>query len=172
MSLVRRCLPWASECKPRHELDGDGRIRDGMVALEEHWRTQDGHIEGDNWVDAYAGGNLEHNFVDGLYVRKVVMPGGMLFTTKIHKVNHPFFMTEGKCRVLTEEGVVDLVAPHHGITKAGTKRLMYIVETMTWYTIHATKETDPAEVEKEVIAKDFGEFDIKDEDIKRLTETE
>ena len=151
------------------EISGDGRIRDGMVKLEDHWRKTDGFIEGDNWVDEYAGGKLLHNFVNGLYVRCVVMPKGMLFTTKIHKVDHPFFMTEGSCRILTEEGVEDLIAPHHGITKAGTKRLMYIVETMTWYTIHATDKTSPAEVEEAGSAKDFGEFDIKDSDILKLT---
>ena len=152
------------------EISGDSRIRDGMVELEESWRDQGGQIEGDAWVDEFAGGELEHNFVGGMYVRKVVMPAGMFFTTKIHKVNHPYFMTEGRCRVLTEEGVIDLKGPHHGITKAGTKRLMYIVEKMTWYTIHATKRNDPAAVEREVIAKDFGDFDFSEEDLTKLME--
>ena len=165
-ALIRIARRWLPFLRPRLELSGDPRIRDGMVALEDEWKKGE-HSEGDAWVGEH-GGDLEHNFVDGLYVRRVVMPAGMLFTTKIHKVNHPFFMIRGKCRVLTEEGVIDLEAPHHGITRAGTKRLMYIVEEMTWYTIHATKKTDPAAVERDVIAKDFGEFDIRDEDVKKL----
>ena len=167
MGIVRKWLPFM---RPRMEISGDRRLREGMVALEDTWKETGECSEGDDWVEVHSG-DLEHKFVDGLYVRKVVMPAGMLFTTKIHKVNHPYFMTKGKCRVLTEEGVEDLEGPHHGITRAGTKRLMYIVEEMTWYTIHATKKKDPAAVEREVIAKDFSEFDIRDEDVKKLMGT-
>jgi hypothetical protein len=144
--------------------------RDSLIELEDHWKSSEiPTFEGDDWADAIEGGELVHDFAGGLYVRKVVLPAGMLLITKIHKVTHPYFMLSGKCRVLTEDGVEDMVGPIQGITLAGTKRLMYIVEEVTWYTIHATDKLTPDEVEKEIIAKDYGELSFTSAEIEKLT---
>ena len=156
------------EKKPELGISGSVDIRKGLLQLEEAWKSEDGHSLGDDWVDRVEGGGLEHQFINGLYVRMVHLPAGMFFTTKIHKVRHPYFVLHGKCRILTEEGVVDMIAPHHGITEPGTKRLMYIVEDVVWYTVHATDKTTPEEVEEEVIAKDYGEFKMEVKDLKKL----
>lgn len=144
--------------KPKLELQGDLKVREGIVKIDEVWKNQEGSITGNDWVEAIPGSEMEHHFVNGLYMRKAVAPAGMLFTTQIHKVRHPFFILSGACRILTEEGVITLTAPHQGFTEVGTKRLMYILEDITWYTIHATDKTTVEEVENEVLAKDFGEF--------------
>ena len=100
----------------------------------------------------------------------VRLPAGMTFTTKIHKKKHPFFLMSGKCRVLTEEGVVDMVGPMMGVTPPGTKRLMYIEEEVVWYTVHRTDKTNPQDVEEEVIAKDFTEFEFSEEQLLKIQE--
>lgn len=146
-------------------------IRKGMLQLEEYWKSEEGHTIGDDWVDRVEGGELEHQFMNGLYVRKVHLPKGMFLTTKIHKVRHPYFVLQGKCRIMSEGGVVDIVAPYHGITEPGTKRLMYIVEDVVWYTVHATDKTTPEEVEEEVIAKDFGEIELTEQEKIELIRT-
>ena len=71
---------------------------------------------------------------------------------------------------MTEEGAMDMEGPMHGITPAGTKRLMYILEDVVWYTVHATDKTDPGDVEEEVIAKDYDEFIFKESDILKIQE--
>lgn len=146
-------------------------IRDGMLKLEEYWKSEEGHTVGDDWVDRVEGGELEHQFVEGLYIRKVHLPKGMVCTSKIHAKRHPFFILKGKIRILSEEGVVELQAPYHGITEAGTKRLVYVLEDCIWYTLHATDKTTPEEVEDEVIAKDFGEIELTEQEKIELIRT-
>jgi|TARA_R110002096_G_scaffold203430_2_gene388564 hypothetical protein len=144
--------------------------RESLIELEDHLKLSEiPTFEDDDWADANEGGELVHEFAAGLYVRKAVVPAGMLFITKIHKKTHPYFMLSGKCRVLTEDGVEDMVGPRHGLTPAGTKRLIYVVEDVTWYTVHATDKLTPDEVEKEVIAKDYGELSFTSAEIKNLT---
>lgn len=143
--------------RPRHELRGSPEVREAMTQLEKHWE-QGEHVVGDAWVDVVDGG-LEHQFINGLYVRMVRLPAGMTFTTKIHKKKHPFFLMSGRCRVVTAEGFEILEGPMMGVTEPGTKRLMHIEEEVVWYTVHRTDKTNPQDVEEEVIAKNFLEVE-------------
>ena len=156
--------------KPKHELSGDPAVREAIVGIDEAWKSRGDSLIGNDWVEKIPGAEMEHHFVNGLYIRMAKAPAGMLFTTQIHKVRHPFFILSGAARVLTEEGIVTLGAPHHGFTEAGTKRLMYILEDITWYTVHATDKTTVEEVEEEVLAKDFGELEFNQEQIKNIQE--
>ena len=112
---------------------------------------------------------VKHSFADGCYVREIFNPAGELLVTKIHKKEHPFFLMKGKMSILTEEGVKHIQAPHHGITKTGTKRIIYTHTDCVFITVHATNKTDVAEIENEVIAKDFNDPAISLEEFKQLT---
>ena len=101
---------------------------------------------------------LIHHFADGLYVREMRAPKGMLNVSKLHKTNHPYFILKGDVSVLTENGVVRIKAPQFGITKAGTKRIVYFHEDTVWITVHATNETDLEKIEDEIIAKNYEEL--------------
>lgn len=109
---------------------------------------------------------LKHTFTDGLYIREMRAPKGMLNTSKLHKTTHPYFILEGEFSVLTENGMVRIKAPYMGITKAGTKRVVYFHKDTVWITVHATKETDLKKIEEELIAKTYDELpeDVKIED--------
>ena len=102
---------------------------------------------------------LKHSFADGCYIREIFNPKGELLVTKIHKVSHPFFLMQGDMTILMQDGIKRIKAPHHGITPAGTKRIIYCHEDCIFITVHATKETTIEKIEEEVIAKDFDEFD-------------
>tara|TARA_Y100001938_G_scaffold132934_1_gene191718 strand:- start:131 stop:733 length:603 start_codon:yes stop_codon:yes gene_type:complete len=112
---------------------------------------------------------VKHSFADGCYVREIFNPAGELLVTKIHKKEHPFFLMKGKMSILTEDGVKHIQAPHHGITKPGTKRIIYTHTDCVFVTVHATDKTDVAEIENEVIAKDFNDPAISLEEFKQLT---
>ena len=112
---------------------------------------------------------VKHSFADGCYVREIFNPAGELLVTKIHKKEHPFFLMKGKMSILTEDGVKHIQAPHHGITKPGTKRIIYTHTDCVFITVHATDKTDVAEIENEVIAKDFSDPAISLEEFKKLT---
>lgn len=111
---------------------------------------------------------LEHDFGDELYVRKIVMPAGQLIVSKIHKKKHPYFIMEGDVSVLTESGVQRIKGPYHGMTEAGTKRVLYTHKETTWITVQHTKETNLNKVEEDVMAEDFNDPDISIETLKLL----
>ena len=110
-------------------------------------------MEGAEFGDAAA--PLRHTFGDGIYIREITMPGGMVLTSKIHKTTHPYFILKGELSVLTEDGMKRIKAPYWGMTKAGTKRVIHIHKETVWCTVHATKETDLEKIEDELIAKDY-----------------
>ena len=103
-------------------------------------------------------GPLVHRFADGLYIRQFTGLAGTIAISKLHKTNHPFFAMTGDATVLTEEGPVRIKAPYFGITKAGTKRVLYFHEDTVWITVHATEETDLKKIEDMVIAKTYNEL--------------
>ena len=100
---------------------------------------------------------LKHTFCDGQYIREIFMPAGQVLTSQIHKKKHPFFILTGKLTIASEEGVIDIEAPYHGITYPGTKRVIYTHEDTVFITVHATNKTTVEEVTKEVIAEDFND---------------
>jgi len=102
---------------------------------------------------------LEHFFGDGCYIRKITMEPGYIITSAIHKKLHPYFVMTGEVSVLTEQGEVRIRAPYFGMTPAGTKRLLFIHKKTIWITVHVTDKTDLAEIEKEIIAETFQDFD-------------
>jgi hypothetical protein len=150
-------------------------FRDMIVAFEEKMKSSEGAMIGDCYP-------LKHSFGSGCYVREISVPAGQIVVTKIHKIDHPCFIMKGVCSVLTERGVEKLVAPMHFITKAGTKRIVYVHEDAVWVTVHVTDETDLEKIEEQVIAKSFDELsgDYKnvieskkeDSDIKTTSEIE
>lgn len=95
---------------------------------------------------------LKHSFVPGFYVRQIFMPAGSLVISKIHKTEHPYVITRGKVSVWIEGvGVQHIRAPFTGITKPGTRRVLYVHEDCLWTTFHATDKQVVDEIEHDVI---------------------
>lgn len=91
-------------------------------------------------------------FTPGLYLRALVIPQGSYLTSKVHKIEHPFILAEGKMTIFTEDGGEQiLTAPYIDITKAGTRRFARAEENSLWITCHASDKTTEADVENEVI---------------------
>lgn len=102
---------------------------------------------------------VDHTFTPGLYGRTIVMPAGSLLTSKIHKTEHQFVILKGAAMVLDGGGEWQLLeAGHHGITKPGTRRLLFIVDDCVWKTFHPTERTTPEEVEADIIEKRDNQF--------------
>lgn len=103
---------------------------------------------------------LKHRFADGIYVRDIFFPKGMLVVGKIHRHAHPNFLMSGEVTVVSEaHGKQRFKAPHSWVSEPGTKRIIYAHEDSLWITVHATDETDLVKIEEELIAKSFDELD-------------
>tara|TARA_B100001093_G_scaffold338500_1_gene323274 strand:+ start:18047 stop:18562 length:516 start_codon:yes stop_codon:yes gene_type:complete len=110
---------------------------------------------------------LKHTFAGGCYIREINCPAGQILTTAIHKKEHPYFVIKGKVSVLTENGIKEITAPFYGVTKPGTKRVVFVHEDCTWVTVHRTDSTDVDEVLDEVLAKTFEDPEVSFKKIKK-----
>ena len=80
---------------------------------------------------------LVHRFTDGMYIRQIFMPKDSLITSKIHITDHPYTVSLGAVGVSIDGKEWEhIVAPYTGITKAGTRRILYILEDCIWTTYH------------------------------------
>jgi hypothetical protein len=92
---------------------------------------------------------LTHSFSEGIYAREIFMPKGMFVIGKIHILYHTFFLMKGKIRMFTQDGMKEIEAPFYGNAKAGTKRVLIILEDTVFVTVHPNpdniKELDKLE---------------------------
>lgn len=101
----------------------------------------------------------EHFFAKGVYLRELFIPKGATLTGMIHKFSQINILLKGSMSVLTESGVIHMMAPHIFESPAGVKRAGFAHEDSIWCTIHGTQETDLDKLEVELIAPSFEEFD-------------
>lgn len=94
---------------------------------------------------------LQHTFTKGLYSRKIFIPAGSFVTSKIHMTEHQFVILRGSATFWDPHlGTVLLRAPHTGITKPYTRRILFVHEDFEMATFHNTDKTTPQEVEDDI----------------------
>lgn len=147
------------------ELNKKQEFRANITEFENQVSNMEGSMHGE--LKDYFN-PLKHTFADGLYIREVFMPAGQIIVTKIHKVEHPIFIMKGHVSIMTEDGLDEIKAPYQGITKPGTKRIIYTHEDTILITVHATDKKTPEEVEEDVIAKNFDDPVISIQEINLL----
>lgn len=131
-----------------------GWIEDTESRMVEHGSSFDRHSE-------ESPIKLEHTFTPGLYVREIFMPAGSLVISRIHLFEHPYMITKGSVSVYDGEDIVFIEAPFRGITKAGTKRILYVHTDTTWTTFHVTDKTTFEEIDVDgvITCGSFSDFE-------------
>jgi len=81
-----------------------------------------------------------HWFAGNVYLRELEIPEDVVCVGKIHKHEHFVILAEGACRINTDEGMQDIVAPHIWISKPGDQRALYTYENCTFLTVHANPD--------------------------------
>lgn len=95
---------------------------------------------------------VTHRFTPGLYAREIFMPAGTLLSSKIHKTEHPYVVLSGKVSVwVNDDEEILIEGPYVGITKPGTRRVLYIHEDTRWITFHPSEETELEKLEAQLI---------------------
>lgn len=86
---------------------------------------------------------LTHYHTDELYGRRIVVPAGCFFTTRVHKTDHISIALRGRITLLNADGESkEVKAPDMFVTPAGTHRVVYVHEEVEFATIHACTEQD------------------------------
>ena len=103
---------------------------------------------------------LQHLFAPGVYMRTIHIPAGTAIVGKIHKHKHGNILSKGRVSVMTEAGGVEhLEGPIAMVSEPGTKRALIAHTDLVWTTIHQTETTDLAELEKELIAETYADYE-------------
>ena len=93
---------------------------------------------------------LEHFICNNTYTRQMTLPKDLLVSGKVHNFDHTSIRSQGEVTVMTPEGVTRIKAPATWISKAGTKRLIYVHEEAVWATIHQSENVIVEDLEKEL----------------------
>jgi quercetin dioxygenase-like cupin family protein len=100
-----------------------------------------------------------HYQTDELYGRRLIVPTGTVFTTKVHKSDHIAICLRGHIIVHTADGLrFEVRAPDVFITPKGTQRFIYVVDEVEWMTVHACKEQAIDRVEKALVCETMEEY--------------
>jgi hypothetical protein len=84
-----------------------------------------------------------HNFCDGVYCRKFVLPKDAVVVSKIHAKENWFLLFSGEVSIASHDGTVKRIkAPWLSVTEPGTKRVVYAHEEAVMYTFHGNPDNE------------------------------
>lgn len=151
MDLVEHTLVHLA-ARPRHELRVAIQwMQDSIARLPNRGSAEDCPVQ-----------NI---FSPGTYCREITMAEGLLIVGRIHRHAHTNILSKGRCRVLTEFGTEELVAPCIFNSEPGTKRIVYVLEDTVWTTVHANPSniTDVEALLAKLSAPSYSDIEIEGE---------
>lgn len=96
--------------------------------------------------------HIEHEFVAGLYCRRLTVRAGALVTGKMHRKESILILLRGAATIWSADDVYHIIAPHQIVSPAMTKRVLYAHTDVELTNVYPTNATTVEEVEREVIA--------------------
>lgn len=79
---------------------------------------------------------LQHVHTPGLYGRRWSAKAHTIWVTRQHRVEHQFVILKGKASVWIDGKEIIYKAGYNGITKPGTRRILYLHQNTVWMTFH------------------------------------
>lgn len=97
--------------------------------------------------------HLTHIFAPGIYIREIFMPAGEFVLGATHVTEHVNIVIAGRCTIISDRRVQEIVAPMTFKSGAGVRKVLKIHEDVRWQTVHANPddETDIPTLEKRLI---------------------
>lgn len=107
---------------------------------------------------------VEHEFVDGMYVRRLFIPAGTIVVGKIHKKACFNVVERGEISVLTEHGSRRLEAGFTGISMPGIQKLGFAHTDTVFVNIFRTDITDIETIEQDIACESYDllQLDLRD----------
>lgn len=103
---------------------------------------------------------LKHYFSNGIYVREMFISKDSLVIGRTYKEDHTWFLLIGQLEVITDDGLIEYVAPCHVQAIAGTKRVIKAIEDSVFINILPNPEnlTDIYALEDMHMCKSYAEY--------------
>ena len=101
-----------------------------------------------------------HYFADGMYLRSLYIPEGVVCVGEVHKHSHFTILAEGKSKIVSQDGDLEVEAPFVFISTPHAKRSVYAITDCTWITVHLNHDNcqDIKEVENRHVIRDEQEL--------------
>jgi hypothetical protein len=135
------------------------------VAGEKHGISKSNvqHLENEMLKQPQAEIKTEHYFADGVYVREITIPKGVLLTGAVHLTETIDVLVSGDITIIYDE--VKKRLQNHGvyISKPGVKKLAFAHEDTVWMTVHAVDDVKGKtldEVEKELWVTSYDDYNL------------
>lgn len=90
---------------------------------------------------------VEHEFKDGMYMRKLFIPKGSLVVGKIHKLDCLNIVAKGDISIVTESGAARVQAGYTVVSPAGIQKVGVAHEDTVFINVFRTDETDLEKIE-------------------------
>jgi len=85
---------------------------------------------------------VRHYFAPGMYAREMTIPAGTVITGAVHKRQNLAVLSAGRLLLATEDGAIEIRAPHTLTVRPGAKNAATALEDSVWTNFFATDETD------------------------------
>lgn len=100
---------------------------------------------------------VRHYFAPGLFAREMSIPAGVSVVGAVHKADSLIVLSKGRLIMATEDGPLEISAPHTRPCKAGSKNAVYTLEDCVWTNFYANPDN---ETDIGVLCKRFTEATI------------
>lgn len=100
---------------------------------------------------------VEHHFSDGVYLRELRIPAGIVIIGKIHKENH-LNIVKGFCSVFTPLRKFEIEGFKTFESFAGELKVVITKSDVVWTNVHVTDSTNIDDIEKQCTADDYDEL--------------
>jgi hypothetical protein len=97
---------------------------------------------------------LKHTLCDGMYMRELFIPAGMLLAGKVHKVACLNICSAGDIEIVTEHGMLRAGGGFTAASPAFTQKLGYAYADTVWVNVFRTDLTDLAAIERALFMDD------------------
>lgn len=95
-----------------------------------------------------------HHFSAGVYAKQMLLPAKHFAVSHAHAYDHLSILAKGRVTVEVQGVKTDYMAPVCITILAGEHHTITAHEDSVWFCIHATDETDPANVDEVLMRKE------------------
>lgn len=113
--------------------------------------------------------HTKHHFADGVYLRELFIPAGVVVTGKIHRTQHLTIVCSGTVRITTEDGVKEITGPATFVSEPGIKKAAYAVTDAVVMNVHPAENQDLEEIEQKCIAPSLEALQLEQEEQEKIT---
>ena len=109
-------------------------------------------------MDEINRNGMNEYLIGGAYIRSLLLPKDKVFISKLWKQERLWIIVSGEVTITTEEGTKRVKAPYVAQPMLGSKVAVLSHEDTLWFAFTGSKAEKLEDVESEIIAKDYSDF--------------